>query len=98
MGAEEFLPERRSLTSLRQAAASFRGCGLYRNATQTVFGEGARGAELVLVGEKPGDREDIEGHPFVGPAGRLLTQSLEGRASASPRTVASSWSRTWRPW
>ena len=77
MGAEEFLPQRRSLTALREAARGCRGCGLYRNATQTVFGEGSASAGLVLVGEKPGDREDVEGHPFVGPAGRLLTQSLE---------------------
>lgn len=77
MGAEEFLPERRSLRALREASQGCRGCGLYRNATQTVFGEGSPRAELVLVGEKPGDREDIEGHPFVGPAGRLLNQALE---------------------
>jgi uracil-DNA glycosylase family protein len=77
VGAEEFLPERRSLRALREASQGCRGCGLYRNATQTVFGEGSSRAELVLVGEKPGDREDIEGHPFVGPAGRLLNQALD---------------------
>jgi len=77
--AEEFLPEpeRRSLPRLRDAAAGCRGCDLYRNATQTVFGEGASGAEIVMVGEQPGDREDLEGAPFVGPAGRLLDRALE---------------------
>jgi DNA polymerase len=77
LSAAVFLPERRSLRSLREAAASCRGCGLYAHATQTVFGEGSRRAELVLVGEQPGDREDLEGRPFVGPAGRLLDTLLE---------------------
>jgi uracil-DNA glycosylase family protein len=77
VGAEDFLPERRSLRALREASQGCRGCGLYRGATQTVFGDGGPRAELVLVGEQPGDREDIEGHPFVGPAGRLLNQALE---------------------
>lgn len=54
-----------------------RGCDLYRNATQTVFGAGTRKAEIFFVGEQPGDREDIEGEPFVGPAGRILDQALE---------------------
>jgi DNA polymerase len=75
--AEPYLPERRSLPSLRDAAAGCRGCGLYERATQTVFGEGTRNAEVVLVGEQPGDHEDLEGRPFVGPAGRLLDRSLE---------------------
>lgn len=77
ISAADFLPERRNLAALRRAAAECRGCGLYRDATQTVFGEGPRRAEVVLVGEKPGDREDLEGHPFVGPAGRLLNGALE---------------------
>lgn len=77
MTAADFLPDRRSLPKLREAAAGCEGCDLYRDATQTVFGEGPARAELVLVGEKPGDREDVEGKPFVGPAGRLLVKSLE---------------------
>jgi uracil-DNA glycosylase family protein len=77
MTAEEFLPERRTMASLKEAAADCRGCSLYRNATQTVFGEGPRSAEVIMVGEQPGDREDIAGKPFVGPAGRLLSEALE---------------------
>ena len=76
-GAEAFLPGRRSMKALREAAAGCRGCGLYRDATQTVFGQGRRSADLMLVGETPGDREDLEGRPFVGPAGRELDQAFE---------------------
>jgi uracil-DNA glycosylase len=75
--ATPFLPERRSLKALREAAAGCRGCHLWRGATQTVFGEGRVDARVVLVGEVPGDREDREGHPFVGPAGRELDEALE---------------------
>ena len=75
--AAEYLPDRLSLTSLREAAVNCRACPLWRTATQTVFGEGAARSELMLVGEQPGDREDREGHPFVGPAGRLLDEALE---------------------
>jgi DNA polymerase len=75
--AAEYLPERLSLTSLRKAAADCKACPLWRTATQTVFGEGAKRSELMLVGEQPGDREDLEGRPFVGPAGRLLDEALE---------------------
>jgi uracil-DNA glycosylase len=79
--AEPFLPdspaERSDLDALRRAAAGCRGCGLYENATQTVFGEGSPGGRVVLVGEQPGDQEDRKGHPFVGPAGRVLDQALE---------------------
>jgi len=77
VSAADFLPERLSLPALREAAADCRGCRLYANATQTVFSEGTANAEVILVGEVPGDREDIEGKPFVGPAGRLLNESLE---------------------
>ncbi len=77
-GAAEFVPESRSLRTLREAAADCRGCPLWRDATQTVFGAGPRKARLMLVGEQPGDREDIEGEPFVGPAGRILQQALDG--------------------
>jgi DNA polymerase len=75
--ATPFLPERRSLTSLREAAAGCRGCPLWRKATQTVFGGGRKRSRLMLVGEMPGDREDREGKPFVGPAGRELDKALE---------------------
>jgi uracil-DNA glycosylase family protein len=76
-GAERYLPDRRSLRRMREAAQSCRGCDLWRHATQTVFGEGPAHADLVLVGEQPGDKEDLQGHPFVGPAGRLLDRGLE---------------------
>jgi uracil-DNA glycosylase len=75
--AAEFVPDSRSLRALRQAASDCRGCPLWRDATQTVFGSGYKKAELMLVGEQPGDREDIEGEPFVGPAGRVLARALE---------------------
>jgi DNA polymerase len=75
--AADYLPERRTLPALQRAAAACRGCELYRRATQTVFGEGPRHARLVLVGEQPGDKEDIAGRPFVGPAGLLLNRALE---------------------
>ncbi|HEX5948851.1 MAG TPA: UdgX family uracil-DNA binding protein [Actinomycetota bacterium] len=77
MTAADFLPQRRSLTALREAAATCRGCLLYRDATQTVFGEGRASAEVVMVGEQPGDQEDRRGKPFVGPAGRVLGEALE---------------------
>ena len=80
--AAKFLPDSRDLESLREAARSCEGCDLYRNATQTVFGEGAAHASIVLVGEQPGDMEDRQGHPFVGPAGRMLDKALaEARIS-----------------
>ena len=75
--ASPFVPEgARGLGALREAAAGCRGCHLYKGATQTVFGEGTRKAQVMLVGEQPGDREDIEGQPFVGPAGALLDRAL----------------------
>src|SRR4051794_18619456 len=75
--ATPFLPERRTLKDLREAAAGCRGCHLWRNATQTVFGEGLKKSRVMLVGEQPGDREDRAGRPFVGPAGRELDRGLE---------------------
>src|SRR5207237_3102642 len=75
--AAQYLPEQLSLASLREAAAGCQACPLWRTGTQTVFGAGAARSELMLVGEQPGDREDREGHPFVGPAGRLLDEALE---------------------
>ncbi len=76
-GAADFLPTRPSLAAARTAAARCRGCGLYRHATQTVFGEGGAKASIMLVGETPGDREDVFGRPVVGPAGQLLNRALE---------------------
>jgi uracil-DNA glycosylase len=77
-GARAYLPERLTLSALRRAAATCRGCPLYKDATQTVFGDGLVRARLMLVGEQPGDKEDLAGEPFVGPAGRILDQGLEG--------------------
>ena len=73
----DLIPKRPSLKSLRQAAQRCRACELWEKATQTVFGEGPARAEVMLVGEQPGDREDVEGRPFVGPAGQLLDRALE---------------------
>lgn len=75
--ATPFLPARRSLKALREAAVGCRGCHLWRHATQTVFGEGLKRSRVVLVGEQPGDREDRTGRPFVGPAGRELDRALD---------------------
>lgn len=74
--AEELLPEDLTLDNLRRASAGCRACELWRTGTQTVFGEGVTPAELMLVGEQPGDREDIDGRPFVGPAGAILDRAL----------------------
>jgi DNA polymerase len=75
--ATPFLPERLSLKALREGAAGCRGCHLWRPATQTVFGEGKKSSRLMLVGEQPGDKEDLMGRPFVGPASRELDRGLE---------------------
>jgi uracil-DNA glycosylase len=75
--AADFIPPRPTLPKLRKAAAGCRGCDLWLNATQTVFGEGSPDAEAVFVGEQPGDQEDRVGRPFVGPAGRLFDEALE---------------------
>lgn len=74
--AADFLPSQIDLPHLREAAQGCRGCALYRNATQAVFGEGPATARAVLVGEQPGDQEDGTGRPFVGPAGQLLDRAL----------------------
>lgn len=70
-------PEQRSLAGLRRAARDCRACDLWKNATQTVFGEGPLRAKIVFVGEQPGDQEDLTGHPFVGPAGKVLDEALQ---------------------
>jgi uracil-DNA glycosylase len=78
--AAAYVPEAPTLPKLREAAAGCRGCHLWERATQTVFGEGKRAAPLMLVGEQPGDQEDLAGQPFVGPAGKLLDRALEEAA------------------
>ncbi len=75
--ADEMIPGLLTLPALREAAAGCRACDLWRDATQTVFGEGAASTEVMMVGEQPGDREDVDGRPFVGPAGRVLDEALE---------------------
>jgi uracil-DNA glycosylase len=70
-------PETASLTALREAARNCIACHLYKRATQTVFGEGPKGATMMLVGEQPGDYEDVSGKPFVGPAGKIMDRALE---------------------
>src|SRR5439155_13811808 len=77
VSAAAYLPDRLSLAALREADQGCEGCDLYRNPTQAVLGEGARASEVMLVGEQPGDQEDKQGQPFVGPAGRLLDTALE---------------------
>jgi len=73
----DLLPQKPTLRSVKDVAAGCRACHLYKNATQTVFGEGPRKAEVMVVGEQPGDAEDLAGHPFVGPAGKLLDRALQ---------------------
>jgi uracil-DNA glycosylase len=79
-GAEQFLPATSTLSALAEAARSCRGCDLYADATQTVFGRGRSRAAVMLVGEQPGDVEDVEGVAFVGPAGRMLDRALDDAA------------------
>lgn len=76
-GAAPFVPKTTSLKVLDEAAQTCRGCDLYRHATQAVLGEGRRRARIMLIGEQPGDQEDVQGHPFVGPAGAMLDKALE---------------------
>jgi uracil-DNA glycosylase len=77
VSAADFLPERLTLPSLKKAAAHCEGCPLFARATQTVFGEGPVDARVIMVGEQPGDQEDVQGKPFVGPAGKLLDRAME---------------------
>src|SRR6187431_374690 len=72
----DLLPDRLSIPTVRAAAKGCRACDLWKRGTQTVFGEGPKKAALMLVGEQPGDQEDLAGHPFVGPAGKLLDRAL----------------------
>ena len=85
-GAEEWVPSSRSMAKLGEAAEACRGCDLWRDATQVVFSRGPASARIVLVGEQPGDQEDRAGEPFVGPAGKVLTDALEA-ASLDPSRV-----------
>ena len=80
--AADFLPGRRTLPALREAARSCRGCLLWTRGTQTVFGEGPSRARVMMVGEQPGNDEDLAGKPFVGPAGRILDRALEAAGIA----------------
>src|SRR5262245_30703289 len=75
--AENLIPDTPTLFSLKEAASDCKACDLWENATQTVFGEGAKRAKVMFIGEQPGNDEDLKGHPFVGPAGRVLDQALE---------------------
>lgn len=75
-GAEGFLPVKKTLPTMRSAIHTCRGCQLYKHATQAVFGEGSAASRVMLIGEIPGDREDLAGKPFVGPAGKLLDDAL----------------------
>jgi uracil-DNA glycosylase family protein len=84
--ARPFVPESKNLSTLREAAAKCQGCDLYLRATQVVFGAGTKRAVMMLVGEQPGDKEDLEGKPFVGPAGAMLTRALSD-AGIDPATV-----------
>lgn len=81
-GAQAYLPDGGGLTALREAVDGCRGCALYRDATQAVFGAGPAAARLLLAGEQPGDVEDRRGEPFVGPAGRVLDDALEAAGIA----------------
>jgi len=76
MSAEEYVPDGADIAELRAAVQDCRGCDLYKDATQAVFGEGPEDATVLIVGEVPGDQEDRQGHPFVGPAGKLLDRAL----------------------
>jgi uracil-DNA glycosylase len=98
-GASAYLPERRSLKALREAVQDCHGCDLYRDATQAVFGQGPAKARLLLVGETPGDREDIEGEPFVGPAGGLLRKALVAAGIEADETYLTNAVKhfKWRP-
>jgi uracil-DNA glycosylase len=84
--AADFLPKHESLTALKRAAQSCEGCPLFRLASQTVFGDGPAPSDLMLIGETPGDQEDQQGRPFVGPAGRLLNEALS-TAGLSRETI-----------
>jgi DNA polymerase len=76
MSADPWIPQHPTLPVLRTAVQSCQGCDLYLHATQAVFGEGPRKAQILMIGEQPGNDEDLQGHPFVGPAGKILDRAL----------------------
>jgi uracil-DNA glycosylase len=86
MSTAAALPERRTIRTLKSAARGCRACHLWQRATQTVFGEGSASAEVMFVGEQPGNDEDLAGHPFVGPAGRILNDALQEAGIDRQRT------------
>jgi uracil-DNA glycosylase len=98
--AADFLPADPALPALRRAAAGCRACPLWKSGTQTVFGEGAPGSLVMLVGEQPGDKEDLAGKPFVGPAGRLLDEALARAGIERSNTYVSNIVKhfKWEPW
>jgi uracil-DNA glycosylase family protein len=93
------IPERPTLPRLREAAAGCRACPLWKPATQTVFGKGRKSSKLMLIGEQPGDREDREGEPFVGPAGRVLDEALQSAGIAREEAYVTNAVKhfKWRP-
>ncbi len=84
--AAELIPDKPTLPKVREAAKGCKACDLWERGTQTVFGQGPPGAEVMLVGEQPGDQEDLSGEPFVGPAGKLLNRALESAGIDRSRT------------
>jgi uracil-DNA glycosylase family protein len=97
--ALDFFPEDINYPDLREAASGCMGCDIYKIATQTVFGEGPTNAEVIFVGEQPGDEEDLSGHPFIGPAGRLFNKALEEAGIDRSRTYVTNTVKhfKWKP-
>jgi DNA polymerase len=97
--AADLIPTRPTVKRLREAAAGCRACPLWKPATQTVFGQGRPSAKLMLVGEQPGDREDLEGEPFVGPAGKVLHEAMEAAGIAREEAYVTNVVKhfKWRP-
>jgi uracil-DNA glycosylase family protein len=97
--ATELIPTRPTVARLREAAAGCRACPLWKPATQTVFGQGRPSARLMLVGEQPGDREDLEGEPFVGPAGKVLDEAMKAAGIARKEAYVTNVVKhfKWRP-
>ena len=85
--AEDLIPPRPTLSSLKSAAADCQACDLWKTGTQTVFGEGARRVKVMFVGEQPGNEEDLSGRPFVGPAGRFFDDALEAAGGSDKRSA-----------
>jgi DNA polymerase len=94
--AEDLIPPRPTLSSLKSAAAHCQACDLWKTGTQTVFGEGARRVKVMFVGEQPGNEEDLSGRPFVGPAGRLFDDALEAAGIDRKQTYVTKNPTHWR--